>query len=159
LVDRDSEITDVGQHATTGDLCLLVLEDSGLTRHSLPLVGTLSVGRAEAADICLSDRLASRHHLLLHVGETLAVEDTHSANGTRIRGEAIAPGQRVAVEVGEAIYVGGTMLVVRSAKWTRPTPPRPNAPRARGTREVERLKKLRALEKLMEAPSTSPRRG
>jgi hypothetical protein len=165
LVDRDSEITDVGQ-ATSGDLCLIVLEETGLVRYSLPPTGTISVGRAETADVCLSDRLASRRHLLLHVGETLAVEDTNSANGTRVRGEVIPPGRHIRVDVGEVIYVGAAMLVVRSVQWNRPTPPRAIVVRAGGSREVEGLKLLRALENAHAKPDRShfaedevPRRG
>src|SRR4030095_3674312 len=93
----------------------------------------------------------------LHVGETLEVEDTKSANGTRVRGEAILPGQRIRIDVGEAIYVGSTVLIVRSAQGHRAHPPaRPARElrsgafrmRDRGSRsQVDRLKILRALEK------------
>src|SRR5882762_9785140 len=81
-----SEITDAGSHAATGALCLLVMEENGLIRYSLPASGPVSIGRASSADVRLSDPLASRAHLLLHLGDQLAVEDTDSGNGTRVRG-------------------------------------------------------------------------
>ncbi|HEX9296342.1 MAG TPA: sigma 54-interacting transcriptional regulator [Polyangiaceae bacterium] len=120
---RSSETTDVAQHVTSGELCLLVMEETGLIRYSLPASGTVSVGRADGSDVRLSDPLASRQHLLLHIGEAIAVEDANSGNGTRVRGELIEPRRPLPIEIGEAIHVGGTVLIVRRAASSSSRPP------------------------------------
>ncbi len=50
--------------------------------YALPEAGRVSVGRAPENDIQVDDPSVSRHHLCLHVGEAIEVEDLGSANGT-----------------------------------------------------------------------------
>lgn len=50
--------------------------------YALPEAGRVSVGRAPENDIQVDDPSVSRHHLCLHVGEKIEVEDLGSANGT-----------------------------------------------------------------------------
>src|SRR4051812_48827534 len=58
----------------------------GRAAHSfaLPEAGRVSVGRAPENDIQVDDPSVSRHHLCLHVGATIQVEDLGSANGTYV---------------------------------------------------------------------------
>jgi two-component system response regulator AtoC len=97
---------------------LLVLEACGLAVHHLPRSGSLTIGRAEDCDVRLRDPLASRHHAVLHA-EPLAIEDRGSANGTLIGGNLISPGASGPVLVGQAITIGGSLLLVRRAEAVR----------------------------------------
>ena len=74
-----SAITTLVRLGATGEcrasgLQVLVVEADGLSAYPLPTSGTLIIGRAQDCDVRLSDPLASRHHVRLHV-RPLAVED------------------------------------------------------------------------------------
>src|ERR1700680_1378656 len=85
---------------------LLVMGPDLFATHPLPPRGVLTIGRAENADVRLDDPLASRQHAQLHIGETLQIEDLGSANKTRVRDVALAPGERVVIAPGEAVAIG-----------------------------------------------------
>jgi two-component system, NtrC family, response regulator AtoC len=94
-------------------LCLLALwEDQHLT-FPLPDRGSVTVGRAEGVEVRIGDQAISRQHVKLHAGELLLLEDLSSANGTRVRGRLLKPGETVEVNVGDMIELGRTMLVVQ----------------------------------------------
>jgi DNA-binding NtrC family response regulator len=99
--------------------------------HPLPPRGMLTIGRAENADVRLDDPLASRHHARLHIGETLQIEDLGSANKTRVRDLALAPGERVTIAPGEAVAIGSTILMVQQR-----LPPRVRVLRPHGYMEA-----------------------
>jgi ABC transport system ATP-binding/permease protein len=72
-----------------------------------------SIGRTPDNDIVISHpQVSSRHAWLHRVQGQLFVEDRGSANGTFVRGHRIAPGQRVAVQSGEKIYIGPMPLQI-----------------------------------------------
>ena len=72
-----------------------------------------SIGRTPDNDIVISHPQVSSRHALLHkVQSQIFVEDRGSANGTFVRGHRIAPGQRVAVQTGEKIYIGPMPLQI-----------------------------------------------
>jgi ABC-type multidrug transport system ATPase subunit/pSer/pThr/pTyr-binding forkhead associated (FHA) protein len=74
-----------------------------------------SIGRTPDNDIVLSHPQVSSRHALLHkVQNQIFVEDRGSANGTFVRGHRIAPGQRVAVQTGEKIYIGPMPLQIET---------------------------------------------
>jgi len=52
--------------------------------YALPAAGRVSIGRAPENDIQVDDPSVSRHHLCLHVGANIQVEDLGSANGTYV---------------------------------------------------------------------------
>lgn len=73
-----------------------------------------SIGRTPDNDIQIPHAQVSSHHALLHrVGDQLLLEDRGSANGTYVRGQRIAPGQRIAVQNGEKVFVGPMPLVLQ----------------------------------------------
>lgn len=75
-----------------------------------------SIGRTPDNDIVVAHpQVSSRHAALVKSGDALFLEDRGSANGTFVRGQRLAPGQRVPVVDGEKIYVGPMPLVVRMA--------------------------------------------
>jgi two-component system response regulator AtoC len=102
---------------------LLVIGPDVLANHPLPATGTVAIGRAENADVRLTDPLASRMHARLHVGQggTLEIEDLGSINQTRIREVTLSPGERIAIAPGEAVTIGSTVLMVQESRnFTRP---------------------------------------
>lgn len=97
----------------TTQLQLLVIREDGATTHPLPTQGRLTVGRAETNDVSIDHALLSRDHAVIHVGANIEVEDLGSKNGTRVRGEALKPGERRVVAPGQAIEFGGTMCLLQ----------------------------------------------
>ena len=97
-------------------LRILALWDDEHLTYPLPESGTVTVGRAqEGVDLRIGDGTISRQHVRFHVGETLYVEDLGSANGTRVRGRRLEPGETVEVKPGDMIELGRTILLVQRA--------------------------------------------
>ncbi|MFZ5895633.1 MAG: FHA domain-containing protein [Myxococcota bacterium] len=75
-----------------------------------------TIGRTKDNDIVLPMPQVSSRHAILHVqGDQLALEDRGSANGTFVRGQRIAPGQRVPVQNGEKVFIGPMPLLIQVA--------------------------------------------
>ena len=85
------------------------LEVAG-SRHALGAVTV--IGRGAEADVKLHDTGVSRRHaeITLHGDGTAELVDLQSTNGTTVNGE---PRTRVVLHDGDAIGVGGTVLVFR----------------------------------------------
>jgi len=86
--------------------------------YPLPAVGSVEIGRSEAAQLRLLDVGASRRHATLHVGEQVTVQDHGSINGTFVRGKQIEPNAQVVLHPGEALQIGATAIVLQQ----RPIP-------------------------------------
>ena len=99
---------------------LLIMGPDLFVAQALPKSGELTVGRADNADIRITDPLASRLHARLHVsaGGQFEIEDIGSINRTKVRDVALEHGARVAVLPGEAITIGSTILMVRETRAT-----------------------------------------
>ena len=95
------------------ELELVVLEQRSLTRRTLTAARTLQIGRADECDVVLRDPGASRRHALLYLGSHLAIEDLESRNGTRVRGVRLPARQRSILQVGDAVQIGGAILLVQ----------------------------------------------
>ncbi|HEY5955504.1 MAG TPA: ATP-binding cassette domain-containing protein, partial [Polyangiaceae bacterium] len=77
-------------------------------------VSVKAIGRTPDNDIQIQHaQISSRHALLHRVGDQLFLEDRGSANGTYVRGQRIAPGQRVPVQNGEKVFFGPMPLVLQ----------------------------------------------
>jgi ABC transport system ATP-binding/permease protein len=93
-------------------LAFLVVQGSSGTQTQHPIVGSLTIGRSQAADLALSDPSVSRKHASLRLdGATVVIEDLDSANGTFVNGEQIA--DPVRLESGDVIVLGSTELELR----------------------------------------------
>ncbi len=95
-------------------LRLLVVVDGSVASHPLPDAGEFELGRAPECDIQIVCASVSRRHARLRIGESCVLEDLGSANGTRVRGQSLSPGQTVPVAVGEAVELGDAMVLVQS---------------------------------------------
>jgi transcriptional regulator with PAS, ATPase and Fis domain len=115
------QTTIVGAHQGPGEAdaagaFLLVIGRDTYTTYNLPASGTLTIGRGESNAVRVDDPLASRAHAQLHVrveGDGMYLEDLGSVNGTRIKEQALARGQKVAITAGETIQIGSSVLIVQ----------------------------------------------
>ena len=94
------------------DRCLLVIGDGTVSTLALA-EGRFVIGRGPECDVVLDDPLVSRAHAALHVGVGVQIEDLGSANGTSLQEAALAPNTRVDLEVGRAVEVGSSTLLVQ----------------------------------------------
>jgi two-component system, NtrC family, response regulator AtoC len=95
------------------ELQLAVLAGDRVIVHPLPSPGRATVGRAASCDIAIDDGTVSRRHATLAVGDDVTIEDLGSVNGSTVRGQPIAPGRPVAIEVGEPVRIGGVLVLVQ----------------------------------------------
>jgi two-component system response regulator AtoC len=109
---------------TPGGYQLLVMDPERFVTHSLPISGTLTIGRGDQVDVRLTDPLASRSHARLHVGATFELEDLDSSNKTRLHDAPLAAWQRTVVAPGEAFSIGATMLMIQQRGGILPRPRR-----------------------------------
>ncbi|HXU00492.1 MAG TPA: sigma 54-interacting transcriptional regulator [Polyangia bacterium] len=96
---------------------LLIMGPDLFLAQALPKNGNMTIGRADNADIRITDPLASRLHARLHVTEGMfEIEDIGSINRTKVRDVALEHGERVAVLPGEAVTIGSTILMVQETR-------------------------------------------
>jgi DNA-binding NtrC family response regulator len=118
LLPRESPLANtIAQHEGDGgedDLQLVVVDQDTVTVHNLPRFGSLLVGRGPDAEVSVSDLGTSAQHARVHVERgAVTIEDLGSRNGTQVRGQRIASGERVALALGEAAMVAGAVLLVQ----------------------------------------------
>ena len=104
----------------SGRLSVLVIGEGIYATHPLPTSGAVTVGRSDKADIRIDDPSISRKHAVIHMGPPLLIEDLRSANGVRVRGNALKPGQSVEISPGETVDLGATTMIVQRGLTTRP---------------------------------------
>ena len=97
---------------------LLVVGRDAYATYNLPASGTLTIGRGETNAVRVDDPLASRAHACLHVGEEMFLEDLGSVNGTRVKDQGVKPGDRVALDIGDTVQIGSTVLIVQRRTTT-----------------------------------------
>ena len=96
---------------------LLIMGPDLFLAQALPKSGSLSIGRADNADIRITDPLASRLHARLHVTAGMfEIEDIGSINRTKVRDVALEHSARVAVLPREAVTIGSTILMVQETR-------------------------------------------
>jgi ABC-type multidrug transport system ATPase subunit/pSer/pThr/pTyr-binding forkhead associated (FHA) protein len=73
----------------------------------------ITIGRTQENQIVVNHpQVSSRHAQIVKVGSDLFLEDRGSANGTFVRGQRLASGQRVPVSSGEKVFIGPMPLVI-----------------------------------------------
>jgi predicted component of type VI protein secretion system len=97
-----------------GQLTLVVQCTGGVFVHPLPMQGSVTIGRSRSCRIRIPDESVSRQHLVIHVGESVEVEDCGSRNGVRMQGTSISVGVRHALPIGACLELGtATVWVTR----------------------------------------------
>ena len=124
LGDAEASTTLAGapssHRAGTAALQLVALDAAGLAIFPLPESGVVTIGRGEDCDVRLGDALVSRRHALLRLNP-LSIEDAGSANGTLLSGERVAPGSATRLQVGMAVSIGRSLLIVRRGHARAPS--------------------------------------
>ncbi len=113
------QTTERGRSGSAARPHLVVIVAGRVATHALPEEGEIVIGRAPECEVCIDDASISRRHARVRLGGALSVEDLGSANGTRTRGGALAPGQRAPFEPGEVIEVGAAMVIVQQGAPAR----------------------------------------
>lgn len=134
-IDRDgrTELTADAKGDASSAPRLSAFWDGGSLSRVLPATGTLTIGRSSTCDVRIDHTSVSRKHAVLHLGAINKIEDTGSANGTRVAGRPLSSGIPVAVAPGEIIEIGNVVLVIQGGdraaaervQLSRP-PPRPS---------------------------------
>jgi transcriptional regulator with PAS, ATPase and Fis domain len=98
--------------APPGGYTLHVIHGDVSARHRLPTSGSFAIGRGEGAEIHVPIASISRRHAILHLGDEPTIEDLRSANGTKVGGRTIAPGERVPLPLGEVVELGELVMIL-----------------------------------------------
>jgi DNA-binding NtrC family response regulator len=94
---------------------LMIVSELGVSTRPIPNRGELTIGRAPDATVRLDGAQVSRRHAVLHMrGNSFAIEDLGSANGTVLHNQRLAAGKEVEIAPGDAIHVGDFVLIVRA---------------------------------------------
>src|SRR5215467_2101127 len=109
--DEDTTRSSVGLPLDDSQLCAQVSVDGAVTIHALPLGSTIDIGRATSCDLVIDHASVSRHHAMLHVS-TLQITDQNSRNGTRLRGQSLAPGVATSLAIGDSVQLGQVTLLI-----------------------------------------------
>ncbi len=102
--------------------------------------GKVTIGRSRSCEVAVNDTGISRQHAVLHVGDTLRLEDLGSANGTRVAASpsekpadgdtqgtevaalrTLAPKETVELNLGMPFQLGGTLFVIEYEEATGPS--------------------------------------
>ncbi len=92
---------------------LLAFWEGGNAVHPLKSRGTTTIGRSREADIRIDHTSVSRLHLVLHLGDRVAVEDLGSANGTWLNGTRLEPRSVTPVRQADIVEAGSVVLLVQ----------------------------------------------
>jgi two-component system response regulator AtoC len=90
---------------------VLVIDGHACRAFELPVVGELSIGRDDDADVVIDDRAVSRCHArLIAARSEVAIADLGSHNGTRVNGVRVDGARTLAS--GDEIAIGEVKLLV-----------------------------------------------
>jgi ABC-type multidrug transport system ATPase subunit/pSer/pThr/pTyr-binding forkhead associated (FHA) protein len=77
----------------------------------------ISIGRTPDNQIVVNHpQVSSKHAQIVKQGDQLFLEDRGSANGTYVRGQRLAAGQRAPVASGEKVFIGPMPLLIHIAE-------------------------------------------
>jgi two-component system, NtrC family, response regulator AtoC len=113
-------------------LRLLVLVGGSVATQALPATGSVTIGRSRSCEVRIDDDSISRQHAVIHLDDTISIEDLGSINGTVVRGKKLEPSSRHAVDIGELVQIGAARLLVEEAIAAPPAATA--APRDSGSR-------------------------
>ena len=105
-----------GPMPPTAGASLLIMSNGFFATLPIAPGAEMVIGRSTSCDVHLDDPMASRRHARLYLGESAAVEDLGSANGTRVRDALIAPHTLTSIAPGEIIGIGSTLLVMQQTR-------------------------------------------
>jgi DNA-binding NtrC family response regulator len=81
----------------------------------LPSSGTIALGRAVDADVCIDHPSVSREHAVLDI-DAMTVTDLRSRNGTFVGGQRLEPLEPLQLALGEAIQIGEVTILLHGER-------------------------------------------
>jgi two-component system, NtrC family, response regulator AtoC len=114
MAAKPSDQETIQTSGRTDGFCLRVLFGDQVIVHALPPSGAVRIGRHESCDLKLDSTSVSRQHARITIEQgVLSIADLESANGTFIREERLTPGLEVPLQPGDAVEIGGVVLLVQ----------------------------------------------
>ena len=104
-------------------LYVVVIGDGTFVTHPLHDGAKVTIGRSKDCEISINDESLSRKHAVVTMDNGVTIEDLGSANGTTVRGQAIAPNQPTEISVGEVVNLGSSLNIMLQ-HHSRPVRPR-----------------------------------
>jgi len=95
---------------------LLAMWEGGYGSCFLPTSGSITIGRSPQADLRVSSTSVSREHARITAGSPPLIEDLGSSNGTRVDGQLLHAGQRLALTPGRVVEVGDALIVLQEGQ-------------------------------------------
>jgi len=111
--DERTREPDADTDSGDGGYAIVVLDTQGHEIHPLPDRGVISIGRSDRASLRVDRPWISRAHANLHMGEPISIEDLGSSNRVRVNGQDLKAGEKRAIDTGDVVLLGTTMLVVQ----------------------------------------------
>jgi hypothetical protein len=93
---------------------LIVFCEEQVTRGELFVNAAITFGRGRECGLRVDHRSVSRVHARFRGGRPVTVEDLDSRNGTRVRGVAIRPKERMPLSRGDVLQCGEALIVLHS---------------------------------------------
>lgn len=100
---------------------LVVVWESGSATYWLAPAETITIGRGPDCTVRVDHPLVSRVHARIRGGDPVTIEDAHSSNGIRVRGERLQAGAPAAVSPGDLVELGPAIVTVQQSP-ARPEP-------------------------------------
>jgi DNA-binding NtrC family response regulator len=99
----------------------------------LPQNGEITLGRSPHVELRIASASVSREHARVTSGSPPMIQDLGSSNGTRVDGQLLEPGQRMALVPGRVVEAGDALIVLQGGQAeleprTVPTGPLPPSP-------------------------------
>jgi len=99
---------------------------AAISRRHQTIIGELKLEQLQSAVVTIGrtpdnqvvvphPQVSARHAQVSQVGDQLLLEDVGSGNGTFVRGQRLAKGQKVPISNGEKVYIGPMPVVIHIA--------------------------------------------
>ena len=79
----------------------------------IPIVSTITIGRATDNNVVIDSKLASRHHAIIQkIKDDYYIKDLESTNGTLLNGSPIPKDKYVKLGSSDTVTIGKTNLII-----------------------------------------------
>lgn len=79
----------------------------------IPIVSTITIGRATDNNVVIDSKLASRHHAIIQkIKDDYYIKDLDSTNGTLLNGSPIPKDKYVKLGSSDTVTIGKTNLII-----------------------------------------------
>jgi pSer/pThr/pTyr-binding forkhead associated (FHA) protein len=80
---------------------------------SMPVVGSITIGRDKSNNIQINDNLTSRQHAVIQkIKDAYFIKDLHSTNGTFVNDKIVPEGKYIKLHRNDVIKIGRTEIII-----------------------------------------------